>query len=199
MELGKRIREYRNIAGWNQDELAEKMFVSRQTISNWENDKSYPDIQSLLLLSNLFEVSLDKLVKGDIEKMTEIINEKDIKEMEHYSKIMTLGLILIVILTAPLFYWLGFYAYIPIVIIFIPTMWAAIKVEKIKKSNDIQTYKEILAFNRGEKLDDITKQREIGKRPYQKVVIVALVTLISLIIVIAIGAILFAVGTHHLS
>ena len=102
MELGKRIREYRNIAGWNQDELAEKMFVSRQTISNWENDKSYPDIQSLLLLSNLFEVSLDKLVKGDIEKMTEIINEKDIKEMEHYSKIMTLGLILIVILTAPL-------------------------------------------------------------------------------------------------
>ena len=71
MELGKRIREYRNIAGWNQDELAEKMFVSRQTISNWENDKSYPDIQSLLLLSNLFEVSLDKLVKGDIEKMKE--------------------------------------------------------------------------------------------------------------------------------
>ena len=199
MELGKRIREYRNIAGWNQDELAEKMFVSRQTISNWENDKSYPDIQSLLLLSNLFEVSLDKLVKGDIEKMTEIINEKDIKEMEHYSKIMTLGLVLIVILTAPLFYWLGFYAYIPIGIIFIPTMWAAIKVEKIKKNNDIQTYKEILAFNKGEKLDDITKQREIGKRPYQKAVIVALVTLISLIIVIAIGAILLAVGTHHLS
>ena len=58
-----------------------KMYVSRQTISNWENDKSYPDIQSLLLLSNLFDVSLDQLVKGYMEKMTEIINEKDIKEM----------------------------------------------------------------------------------------------------------------------
>ncbi len=50
MELGKRIKEYRDLKGWNQDQLAEKMFVSRQTISNWENDKTYPDIQSILLL-----------------------------------------------------------------------------------------------------------------------------------------------------
>ena len=48
MELGKRIKEYRNTAQMTQEDLAEKMFVSRQTISNWENDKSYPDIHSLL-------------------------------------------------------------------------------------------------------------------------------------------------------
>ena len=51
MELGKRIKEYRNTAQMTQEDLAEKMFVSRQTISNWENDKSYPDIHSLLMLS----------------------------------------------------------------------------------------------------------------------------------------------------
>lgn len=189
MELGKRIKEYRNIVGWNQDELAEKMFVSRQTISNWENNKSYPDIQSLLLLSNLFDVSLDQLVKGDIEKMTEIINEKDIKAMDCYGKTMTIGLLLIIVLAVPLFLWLGFYALIPIGIIYAPTMWSAMKVEKIKKDNDIQTYKEIIAFNKGEKLDEISKQREIGKRPYQKVMIVILVSLFALVVCGTIGAI----------
>ena len=44
------------------------MFVSRQTISNWENNKSYPDIHNLLMMCNLFNVSLDDLVKGDVEK-----------------------------------------------------------------------------------------------------------------------------------
>ena len=47
MELGNRIKELRKAQNINQDELAEKLFVSRQTISNWENDKSYPDIQAL--------------------------------------------------------------------------------------------------------------------------------------------------------
>ena len=60
MEIGNRIRQYRTARGWNQEDLAEKAFVSRQTISNWENDKSYPDLQSLLLLGSLFGVSLDQ-------------------------------------------------------------------------------------------------------------------------------------------
>ena len=69
MELGNRIKELRKAQNINQDELAEKLFVSRQTISNWENDKSYPDIQSVLLLSEIFGVSVDQLLKGDVEKM----------------------------------------------------------------------------------------------------------------------------------
>ena len=69
MELGIRIKELRNVQGINQDELANKLFVSRQTVSNWENGKSYPDIQSVLLLSEIFDVSVDNLLKGDIEKM----------------------------------------------------------------------------------------------------------------------------------
>ena len=60
------------------------------------------------------------------------------------------------------------------------TYWA-LKVEKIKKDNDIQTYKEIVAFSEGKRLDEIQKQREIGKRPYQNVlkgIIAAIVTII---------------------
>ena len=43
------------------------MFVSRQTISNWENDKSYPDIHNLLIMCQLFKVSLDELVEDDLK------------------------------------------------------------------------------------------------------------------------------------
>ena len=54
MKIGKQIRKYRTEMELSQDELAEKIFVSRQTISNWENNKNYPDVKSLLLLSSLF-------------------------------------------------------------------------------------------------------------------------------------------------
>ena len=191
MELGKRIKEYRDLKGWNQDELSEKMFVSRQTISNWENDKTYPDIQSILLLSNLYEVSLDQLVKGDIEKMKKIVNEEDVKEMNRYSKIMGLGLFVFVVSTAPLAILLKFRAAIPLAIIYIPTMWAAFKVEKIKSENDVQTYKEIIAFQNGTYLDDITKQREIGKRPYQKGLLPVVFGLVAAVIVSVVGLICY--------
>ena len=59
MELGKQIKNYRMIFNYSQEQLAEKTFVSRQTISNWETSKSYPDIQSLLSLSSIFGTSLD--------------------------------------------------------------------------------------------------------------------------------------------
>ena len=58
MELGSQIKKYRNELSLSQDALAEKLYVSRQTISNWENDKSYPDVKSLLLLSEVFKTSI---------------------------------------------------------------------------------------------------------------------------------------------
>ena len=69
MELSKQIKKYRTEANLSQEELADKIFVSRQTISNWENDKNYPDIKSLVLMSEVFQVSLDNLIKGDLERM----------------------------------------------------------------------------------------------------------------------------------
>ncbi|MEG0386668.1 MAG: helix-turn-helix transcriptional regulator, partial [Solibacillus sp.] len=69
MNLSNQIKKYRTREQFSQEELAEKLYVSRQTISNWENERSYPDIHNLLLMSVLFNVSLDDLVKGDIEIM----------------------------------------------------------------------------------------------------------------------------------
>lgn len=69
MNLGYQIKYFRRRDQLSQEDLANKLYVSRQTISNWENDKSYPDVHNLLMLSSLFDVSLDDLVKGDVEIM----------------------------------------------------------------------------------------------------------------------------------
>lgn len=179
MEISTQIKKYRNSKNLSQEELAEKVFVTRQTISNWENEKSYPDIHSLLLLSSIFDVSLDQLIKGDIETMKEKINEQEIKKLNYYGNIFSVHFVVLILVAAPLFIWLEQFAFIPFGIIFVITMYWALKVEKIKKDNDVQTYKEIVAFCEGKRLDEIQKQREIGKRPYQnvmKVIVSAIVT-----------------------
>ena len=73
MELARQLKAKREERGLSQDEVSKAIFVSRQTISNWENDKTYPDVQSLLLLSQLFDVSIDELVRGDVVAMQQAI------------------------------------------------------------------------------------------------------------------------------
>ncbi len=65
MNLATTIRQHRKQAHLSQEHLAEQLHVSRQTISNWENGKSLPDIYSLIALSDLFALSLDDFIKGD--------------------------------------------------------------------------------------------------------------------------------------
>ena len=160
MNIGNQIKKYREQLKISQEELADKIFVTRQTISNWENNKNYPDIKSLSLLSYNLNVSLDDLIKGDVEKMKEIIDEEEIKKLNFYSKILTICFAVLILLAVPLFIWLERYAFIPMGIVFIITMFCALKVEKLKKDNDIQTYKEIVAFSEGKKLNMIDKQVE---------------------------------------
>ena len=187
MELGKQIKVYRQEAHLSQEELANRVYVSRQTISNWENDKSYPDVNSLVLLSEIFQISLDKLIKGDIEVMKDVIQKEEIDKMNRYGKIYTILLIATVVSAGPLSMWLGRWAFIPWGIIWASSMYFAFKIEKIKKDNDVQTYKEIVAFSEGKLLDDIQKQREIGKRPYQKLLLVIGSAVIAFLACILIG------------
>ena len=74
MEIRKKLKNARIEAGLTQEKAAEKIDVSRQTISNWENEKSYPDIISVIALSDLYSVSLDELLKGN-QKMAEHLEE----------------------------------------------------------------------------------------------------------------------------
>lgn len=187
MNIGNQIKKYREQLKISQEELADKIFVTRQTISNQENNKNYPDIKSLSLLSYNLNVSLDDLIKGDVEKMKEIIDEKEIKKLNFYSKILTICFAVLILLAVPLFIWLERYAFIPMGIVFIITMFCALKVEKLKKDNDIQTYKEVVAFSEGKKLNMIDKQVEIGKRPYQKILLAVGSAIITMLICFLIG------------
>ena len=167
--------------------IANRVYVSRQTISNWENAKSYPDVNSLVLLSEIFQTSLDNLIKGDVEVMKDVIQKEEIEKMNCYGKSYTIMLIVTVVSAVPLFMWLGVWAFIPWGIIWAVSMYFAFKVEKVKKDNDIQTYKEIVAFSEGKLLDDIYKQREIGKRPYQKILLAIGSALIEFVVCVLIG------------
>lgn len=187
MELGKQIKMHRQEAELSQEELANRVYVSRQTILNWENDKSYPDVNSLVLLSEIFQISLDKLIKGDIGVMKEVIQKEEIEKMKRYGRIYTIMLIVTVVSAVPLFMWLGVWAFIPWGIIWAISMYFALKIEKVKKDNDVQSYKEIVAFSEGKLLDDIQKQCEIGKRPYQKNFLVIGSILITLAVCVLIG------------
>lgn len=65
MTLGQRIKQEREQRQWTQDYLAATLNVSRQAVSKWESDNAYPDIDRLVQISNLLNVSLDSLIKGD--------------------------------------------------------------------------------------------------------------------------------------
>lgn len=80
MELERRLAELRKEKNVSQEELAEKLYVSRQTISNWERGKTYPDINSLLLMANYFDVSLDYLIKGDVDIMKHQVDQSQFKK-----------------------------------------------------------------------------------------------------------------------
>lgn len=78
MEIGKKLKEARLGAKLTQEQVAERLFVSRQTISNWENEKLYPDIVSVIKLSDLYSISLDKLLKGDTKMLEHLEESTDI-------------------------------------------------------------------------------------------------------------------------
>lgn len=183
MNINQQIKAYRLKQNISQEELAEKIFVTRQTVSNWETGKNYPDIHSLLLMSNLFGVSLDQLVKGDLNAMKDSIKKEDIKVYTFWSNLYSMLFISFIISFAPLLYFLDWYGVTISAILFIILIYVAFKVEKIKKANDIQTYKEIVAFLNGEKLDEITKNKELGKRNYQTAFLALGFALITFIIV----------------
>ncbi|MCL2170372.1 MAG: helix-turn-helix domain-containing protein [Defluviitaleaceae bacterium] len=175
MNIGRVIKEERNKLSLSQEELGERVYVTRQTISSWENSKSYPDLHSLILLSQVFDMTVDNLVKGDLQIMEQKIEQNDIKKLKRSANIM--AIFLVIAIGAFIATWnLSFIPLIPGLVVtfalFAISQYFGMKAEKIKKQYDVQTFKEIAAFNKGETLDEIAKARESGKRGYQKVLII---------------------------
>ncbi len=107
MEINKKLKEARLNSGLTQEQVAEKIMVSRQTISNWENGKSLPDIVSVMNMSDLYQISLDELLKGD-QRMKEKL-EKDVNIFKRNERLilMTGIMVLVVVIIYLISIWLG--------------------------------------------------------------------------------------------
>lgn len=186
MDIGLKIKKFREQQKISQEELASKIFVSRQTISNWETNKSCPDVKSLIALSNIFNVSLDNFVKEDIKEMREAVENATIKKFNGISIVFLIELIMITISAYPLFSIDGYIGIIIWLCLFAITLYTAMKIEKFKKNYDIQTCKEILAFIDGKQLTHDETQQEIGKRNYQKIIFAFVTGAIALIVCLAV-------------
>ena len=182
IDIGSKIKTLRLSKSMTQEQLAKALHVSAQAVSKWENGKSYPDIHSLLLLSALFDVSLDQLIKGDLETMKHEVNAADVRAMNRDGIIYTVLLAATIILPVPLLKWFGLYCLIPELLLWGAAMYFALRLERIKKANNVQSYREILAFSEGRKLDEIEQKVEAGKRPYQKLLLVLLTAGITLLV-----------------
>ena len=97
MDVGNQIRERRTRLGISQEELAQKLYVSRVTVSHWETGKTLPDVQSMLLLANLFGTTIDEMVRGDVDEMREMV-EKNERRTRTFA--VVLATVEVVVLTA---------------------------------------------------------------------------------------------------
>ena len=86
MQLGQTIQNIRKQNHLTQEQFAAIFSVTRQTVSNWENEKSYPDLLTLVQISDKFDISLDQMLKEDL-KMTKKLNN-EIKWAKHIKRIL---------------------------------------------------------------------------------------------------------------
>lgn len=108
MDIGQKLKSARIASKLTQENVAERIGVSRQTISNWENSKSYPDIINVISLSDLYSITLDELLKedknmiGHLEESTNVV-----KSRRKFSKVVLLMSYLVIWAAAIIVFWLG--------------------------------------------------------------------------------------------
>ena len=88
MNIGNQISAIRKEQQLTQEQFRSLFHVTRQTVSNWENEKSYPDLQMLIDISNQFEISLDTLIKEDSKMVKTIDKERVLGKIKKENSII---------------------------------------------------------------------------------------------------------------
>lgn len=194
MEIGTQIKQRREAAGLSQEELAEQLYITRQTLSNWETGKTYPDIQSLLRLSDVFHVSLDELVKGDIQAMEEQIKAEDIKKFRRENRVLRIlvavagmAFVLMAVWNSIITQMLAFAAMLAVILY-------AYRVDNLQRQYDILTYKEVKAFLEGKRLDELEVAREREKARRMLLVLIFVIALLGIVAAILVPPLLLLLG-----
>lgn len=95
MQIGDKLRKAREEHQLTQSQVSEQLMVSRQTVSNWETGKSLPDILSVLRISEMYQISLDELLKGDKEMLENM--EKEAEQRKAEKTVLTVAWISILV------------------------------------------------------------------------------------------------------
>lgn len=108
MDIGQKLKQARAAAGLTQEQAAGALGVSRQTVSNWENCRSYPDVAMVLAMSELYRVSLDELLKGDRKMIDHLEQSTDtVASRNRLARRITVLAYLVVWALVILTFWLG--------------------------------------------------------------------------------------------
>lgn len=75
MKIGQQLKQQRKRMHWSQQELADQLHISRQSISKWEKDTALPSFANVVAISDLFNISIDNLIRGDDALMTQLTTE----------------------------------------------------------------------------------------------------------------------------
>ena len=97
MNIGKRIHEIRQQKNLTQEQLASNLAISRQAVSKWESGKAIPDIENLMYISNLYDVSLDELVKGDDKVSQKIVADVSARKWHKLSILFFAALLVYIV------------------------------------------------------------------------------------------------------
>lgn len=154
MLLGEKIRNLRIERGMSQEELAFKLDTSRQTVSSWENDKTYPSIEFIIELADLFEKSIQTLIEEDVVNMKKVLNNDLDKVVKNKNREVIGKLVYlrtICVLAGALFifpvheYLEPFYLFIPVILLVIGVI-ITIPIEVYRKKYSLRNYQDIVAF-----------------------------------------------------
>ncbi len=176
MEFPEQLKANRQRIGLSQEDLAQRIYVSRQTISNWETGKTYPDISSLLLLSNLFGVSVDELLKGDVVSMEDKIRN-DSRTLGHLgwamlgfivAALVSGGVAIVVRDVGPMTQDdISVASTISLIlagVFFLCAFAAAVWAEVLKHQNNLVTFREIVAFEKGIPADEARDENALSRK-----------------------------------
>ena len=123
--------------------------------------------------------------------MKDEIKTEDIRKFQRESRVYGILLAGQIALPMPLLYYLKVWGIVIWLLWTGVALWWGWRIEKYKKAHDIHTYREIIAFMEGKRLDELEKNQEIGKRPYQIAILVLLTAVIGLIVVMALRKLFF--------
>lgn len=154
MLVGEKIKSYRIQFGFSQEDLAEKLDTSRQTISSWENGKTYPSVMTIVSLSEIFQVSVEALIKEDVQSMKEMMENKSEKIKRNKDRDILNRMVAARFLAAfvgaltafPVYKYYGWtYAIIPATLL-IMSLVTTIPIEHYRRKYNLKKYQDIVAF-----------------------------------------------------